>query len=154
MKKLLILLLLSPTFIQAESLYLVCEGKVKMYKDNKIDQENSGILSDIPLMQDKQIVEAYESKIIVASKTYTNTGERLIGDDKFHNEYIKNGSSINASHSTITKCWSTTQTVSINRISGSIKVSFKNINKKCAGKDYIEATYEYIGKCNKEDRAF
>ena len=154
MKKLLILLLLSPTLIQAESLYLVCEGKVKMYKDNKIDQENSGILSDLPTMQDKQIVEVYESKIIVADKTYTNKGERAFGDGKWKDEYIKNGSSINARSSTITKCWSTTQTVSINRISGSIKVLFKNINKKCAENDYIEATYEYIGKCNKEDRAF
>lgn len=148
MKKLLILLLLSPTFIQAESLYLVCEGKVKMYKDNKIDQENSGLPLDIPLMQDKQIVEVYESKIIVAGKTY------IKGDDLFKNEYIKNTSSIYARSSTVAKCWSTNQKVSINRITGAIKVSFKNINKKCAEKDYIESTYEYFGKCKKGDRAF
>ena len=154
MKKLLILLLLSPTLIQAESLYLVCEGKVKMYKDNKIDQEDMLKLSDLPTMQDKQIVEVYESKIKVADLTFTNKGERTYGDSKWKDEYIKNGSSINASNSTITKCWSTTQTVSINRISGSIKVLYKTINKKCAEEDYIEATYEYIGKCKKEDRAF
>jgi len=142
MKKLLLLLFLVPTLIQAEEFNLVCEG------------EKLSMASVMDGFKDKETiaVKVREKSIEIKNVTYsTRTSDESYG--KIKTNYLKNSDYItvfSTSRDTPSKkhCSFVDYTANIDRVTGMIKTDWRQTDK-CMSKDYfLHIIYE--GKCKKQ----
>ena len=142
MKKLLILLLLIPTLIQAEEFNLVCEGERLYFDSTKSESITPKTIT----------VKVKEESIKIDKVNYSDTN--FEGEiSKIETHYIKHDDLIRV-FSNITDtpskehCGYTTYTAEIDRVSGLIRTEFRRTDE-CMDKRYF-AHFIYEGKCKKQ----
>ena len=138
MKKLLLLLLLIPTLIQAEEFKLVCEGERVLTKS----------YSDVSRIKKSIGVKVRKASIRAEDETYYN-GKSA----RFEGNYVKNKDSISAMTiytETPSKrsCSVVGHDLSINLIDKTIYITKRETNE-CKKKGYF-TNIDFIGKCKKQ----
>ena len=141
MKKLLLLLLLLPTLIQAEDFNLVCEGE-KLYMFDNQDGFND---------KETIAVKVKEKSIKIKNNTYSTSTYDSYG--KIETNYLKNSDLITVTQTSSDEpskkhCGYITYTANIDRITGMIKTEWRQTDK-CMSKDYFAHTI-FEGKCKKQ----
>ena len=138
MKKLLLLLLLIPTFIQAEEFKLVCEGERVLTKSN----------SDVFRIKKSIVVKVRKASIRAEDETYYN-GKSA----RFEGSYIKDKDSISAmtvytEAPSKGSCSVVGHDLSINLINETINTTKRETNE-CKKKGYF-TNIDFSGKCKKQ----
>jgi len=138
MKKLLILLLLIPTLIQAEEFKLVCEGERVLTKS----------YSDISRIKKSIGVKVRKASIRAEDETYYN-GKSA----RFEGNYVKNKDLITAwtvytETPSKSSCSVVGHDLSINLIDETIYITKRETNE-CKKKGYF-TNIDFIGKCKKQ----
>ncbi|MDA7690840.1 hypothetical protein N8782_00435 [Methylophilaceae bacterium] len=144
MKKLLLILLLAPTLIQAEEFNLVCEG------------EENIISKQFGFREEKKTIAVKVRKDFIAVDSiryeapYDNDGRRK---DKYYIWWAKGEDSITVSFADkkISGCRETESSTEIDRITGLIETVTLYWDT-CKGKVLERRAFE--GQCKKQDRAF
>ena len=142
MKKLLLILLLIPTLIQAEEFNLVCEGDTFTYDDYGNESKYSEIIG----------VKVGEESIKIGKNSYST----LVFDNSFSSRetsYIKDNDFITVTQThresaTKKHCGITKYTANIDRITGLIKTEWRQTDRCMDTKYFMQAIYE--GKCKKQ----
>ena len=146
MKKLLLLVLLATTLIQAEEFNLVCEGEMIYLADNQADSKFSKTIG-VKVREESIKIDKYTfyTRIIDSLSSYLAV------------EYIKDNNLI-----TVTKtskiapnkkhCSIIDYTANINRVNGAMKTEWRQTDK-CMSKEYFfHAIFE--GKCKMQRKKF
>ena len=142
MKKLLILLLLIPTLIQAEEFNLVCEGEELYTFDSRDGWKDKKII----------VVKVREESIRIENSTYS-TQKKNNSAGNFESLYTKDTDLITVFLTNIhppkkNNCQRADFTASIDRVSGLIKTESR-ITDKCRGKKWFMGKI-YEGRCKKQ----
>ena len=147
MKKLLLLILLAPILIQAEELYLVCEGT----------DEGSNIFFDKGYKWDdaKFYIKATDKKIEVTDSYF----QGMKGDTFKHFSYTKDKGYIKVDsarkyethRANYDRCIEVNYSLEINRMTGKILTKYNSENS-CGTKNSTHNTFK--GICKKRKRAF
>lgn len=158
MNKLLLFIILFPSFIQAEELTLLCEGKrkIRSYMDKSINFDEQ----EIALLKMKRDSMEYIGKN--SGRKYTFRNEKYIAPKRAPHEDIK----INAYYKLTSETISASQTITdlgrsddstisaisihVDRSTGKLK-EVDNIRNKKTLK--INSTNNFIAFCKKEDGA-
>ena len=138
MKKLLILLLLIPTLIQAEEFKLVCEGERVLTKSD----------SDVFRIKKSIVVKVRKTSIRAEDETYYNDKSA-----RFEGRYIKDKDSISAmtiytEAPSKSSCSVVGHDLSINLIDETIYTTKRETNE-CKKKGYF-TNIDFSGKCKKQ----
>ena len=138
MKKLLLLLLLIPTLIQAEEFKLVCEGERVLTKND----------SDILRIKKSIVVKVRKASIRAEDETYYN-GKSA----RFEGSYIKDKELISAmtvytEAPSKSSCSVVGHDLSINLVNETVYTSEREANE-CKKKGYF-TKIEFTGKCKKQ----
>ena len=138
MKKLLLLLLLIPTFIQAEEFKLVCEGERVLTKSN----------SDVFRIKKSIVVKVRKASIRAEDETYYNgKSARFEGSYKKDNDLITAWTVYTETPSK-RSCSVVGHDLSINLIDETIYTTKRETNE-CKKKGYF-INIDFIGKCKKQ----
>ena len=133
MKKLLLLLLV-PTFIQAEEFNLVCEGETFTFDDYGNKSNYSETIG----------IKVREENIKIKKYTYSTWRNDLI-----ESSYIKDEDSISvAQTSRMGSCSYINYMVDINRVTGLIETIWRQTDSCKEGELIMQANFE--GKCKKQ----
>ena len=142
MKKLLLILLLAPTLIQAEEFNLICEGERLYFDSTKSESKTPKTIT----------VKVKEESIEIDKVNYSDTNYE--GEiSKIETHYIKLDDLIRV-FSDVTDtpskeyCGYTSYTAEIDRISGLIRTKYRTTDD-CMDKRYF-AHVIYEGKCKKQ----
>ena len=138
MKKLLILLLLIPTLIQAEEFKLVCEGERVLTKSD----------SDVFRIKKSLVVKVRKDSIRAEDETYYN-GKSA----RFEGSYIQDEDSISAmtvytEAPSKSSCSVVGHDLSINLIEETVYITKRETNE-CKKKGYF-TKIDFTGKCEKQ----
>ena len=138
MKKLLILLLLIPTLIQAEEFKLVCEGERVLTKSD----------SDVFRIKKSLVVKVRKDSIRAEDETYYN-GKSA----RFEGSYIQDEDSISAmtvytEAPSKSSCSVVGHDLSINLIDETVYIT-KSETNECKDKGYF-TKIDFTGKCKKQ----
>ena len=138
MKKLLILLLLIPTLIQAEEFKLVCEGERVLTKSD----------SDVFRIKKSIVVKVRKASIRAEDETYYNDKSA-----RFEGSYIKDKDSISAmtvytEAPSKNSCSVVGHDLSINLIDETVYTTKRETNE-CKKKGYF-TNIDFSGKCKKQ----
>ena len=163
MKKLLLLLLLLPTLIQAEALYLVCEGTNhtdKKYVDYEYDKKFYVEATDEEIKIDEiKVDDDYNDYTYF--NLYTIDFKPMADNTSSHYSYVKDKEFIklDSAYKYVRRsakelydvCSETNYSLEINRMTGKILTKYNSKNS-CGTKNFTHNTFK--GICKKRERAF
>ena len=138
MKKLLILLLLIPTLIQAEEFKLVCEGERVLTKSD----------SDVFRIKKSLVVKVRKDSIRAEDETYYNGKSARFEGSYIQYEYSISAMTVYTEAPSKSSCSVVGHNLSINLIDETVFTTKKETNE-CKKKGYF-TKIDFAGKCKKQ----
>ena len=138
MKKLLILLLLIPTLIQAEEFKLVCEGERVLTKSD----------SDVFRIKKSLVVKVRKDSIRAEDETYYNGKSARFEGSYIHDEDSISAMTVYTEAPSKSSCSVVGHDLSINLIDETIYTTKRETNE-CKKKGYF-TKIDFTGKCKKQ----
>jgi len=135
MKKLILISLIFSNLVMAEDLNLLCEGEMRTYRNNVLENTS----------KEKQTLQVKDDSVVIDSITYKSKIFDY-GAIKGSSKYLIDDSQITIETSQISnECDTALLNVKLNRTSGIIESTSKRIGA-CDGSSFTSSS-EFKGKC-------